>query len=432
MGEGPPGRGATVAGGGALPAGGRAARRPKCPGQATGNAGPGPVRSTDRAALRQRSWTRRDRAHPQLLHHQPRRPRQVDALGPHPRDHRARSTPGSCASSTSTPWTSSGSGASPSRPRTSGSTARRPRPAPHRHARPRRLRLRGVPVAGRLRGGGAAGRRLAGDPGPDAGQLLPGPRERPRDRPGAQQDRPAGGRPRALRARDRARAGPAGRGHPAHLGQDGRGGARAARRRHRPGPAARGRPRRAPARPDLRLVLRPVPRRGQLHPHRRRHAADRVRGCASCRPTPCTTSRRSGVRTPDAVPVEAARPRRGGLPHRRHQGRRRRPAPARRSPRPSTGPTRPWPATATPSPWCSAASTRSTATSCPTCATRSTSSSSTTPASPSSPSPPTRSASASAAASSACCTWRSCGSASSASSTSRSSPPRPAWRTGRT
>ena len=48
----------------------------------------GPVRSTDRVARRNRQWTRCGRAHPQLLHHQPRRPRQVDALGPHPRDHR--------------------------------------------------------------------------------------------------------------------------------------------------------------------------------------------------------------------------------------------------------------------------------------------------------------------------------------------------------
>ena len=38
------------------------------------------------------------------------------------------------------------------------------------------------PVAGRLRGRGPAGRRRPGHRGPDAGQLLPGPRERPRDR----------------------------------------------------------------------------------------------------------------------------------------------------------------------------------------------------------------------------------------------------------
>ena len=57
-----------------------------------------------------------------------------------------------------------------------------PHPPPHRHAGPRRLRLRGQPVAGRLRGRRAGGRRRPGHRGPDAGQLLPGPRERPRDR----------------------------------------------------------------------------------------------------------------------------------------------------------------------------------------------------------------------------------------------------------
>ena len=66
-----------------------------------------------------------------------------------------------------------------------------PHAQPDRHARPRRLRLRGQPVAGRLRGRDPAGRRRPGHRGPDAGQLLPGPRERPRDRRLPQQDRPA-------------------------------------------------------------------------------------------------------------------------------------------------------------------------------------------------------------------------------------------------
>ena len=45
-----------------------------------------------------------------------------------------------------------------------------------------------------------------------------------------------------------------------------------------------------------------------------------------------------GVRRPDHTPVAIARPGRDRLPHRRHQGRRARPAPARPSPTPSTRP----------------------------------------------------------------------------------------------
>ena len=289
--------------------------------------GPGtrarPVRSTDRAARRNRQWTRCGRAHPQLLHHQPRRPRQVDALGPHPRDHRRGRPPADARAVPRLDGHRARAGHHHQGAERPG-RARRPHPPPHRHARPRRLRLRGLPLAGRLRGGGAAGRRLPGDPGPDAGQLLPGHRERPRDRAGAQQDRPAGRRPGALRPRDRARARPAGRGHPAHLGQDRAGRARAARRRHRPHPAAQGRRRCAAARAHLRLLLRPVPRRRQLHPRRRRHAAQR--GAAALHAGQRRARHRGGRRAHARRRARAtARPGRGGLPHRRHQGRRRGP-----------------------------------------------------------------------------------------------------------
>ena len=77
--------------------------------------------------------------------------------------------------------------------------ARRLRAEPDRHARPRGLHLRGLAVAGRVRGRGAAGRRRAGDRGADAGELPPGARRRARHRPCAQQDRPAGGRARPAR-----------------------------------------------------------------------------------------------------------------------------------------------------------------------------------------------------------------------------------------
>ncbi len=130
------------------------------------------------------------------------------------------------------------------------------------------------------------------------------------------------------------------------------------------------------------------------------------------------------MRLPVPTPVARARPGRGRLPHRRHQGRRRGPGRRDRHHRGASGARRS-PATATRSRWCSAVSTRSTATSTPTCARRSRSCGSTTRRSPTSPRRRARSASGSAAASSACCTWRSSASGSSASTTSRSSPPRP-------
>ena len=73
-------------------------------------------------------------------------------------------------------------------------------PEPDRHARPRGLLVRGDPVARRLRGGGAARRRRAGRRGADAGQRLPRGGQRPRDRAGHQQDRPARARSRKRRA----------------------------------------------------------------------------------------------------------------------------------------------------------------------------------------------------------------------------------------
>ncbi len=108
----------------------------------------------------------------------------------------APSPSGTWRTSCSTIWTSSGSGASPSRPgpSTCNYTAKDGedlRVQPDRHPRPRRLQLRGLPVAGRLRRGGPGGRRLPGDRGADAGQHLPRGRARSRDRPGHQQDRPA-------------------------------------------------------------------------------------------------------------------------------------------------------------------------------------------------------------------------------------------------
>ena len=199
---------------------------------------------------------------------------------------------------------------------------------------------------------------------------------------------------------------------------------RAARRRRRAHPAADGRPRRAAAGADLRLALRPVPGRRQLGPGHERHAHAPAARLRFMQAGAIHDADEIGVRTPDTDAGRRARPGRGRLPHRRHQGRRRGPRRARPSPR------RPAPAPS-----------RSTGYR--------------------DPKPmvfcglypidgdefadlrealeklrlndcqlhlrardaPARSASGSAAASSACCTWRSSASGSSASSTSASSPP---------
>ena len=134
------------------------------------------------------------------------------------------------------------------------------------------------------------------------------------DLPAAEPDRVA--------ERDRARARHPGRRDPAHLGQDRRRRARAARRDRRAHPAAEGRRRRAAAGADLRLDLRPVPRRGELGARVQRHAQQRRASCASSRRTPTHDAEEIGVRLPVPTPVAVARPRRGRLPHRRHQGRR--------------------------------------------------------------------------------------------------------------
>ena len=281
----------------------------------------------------------------------------------------------------------------------------------------------------RLRGRGAAGRRRPGDRGPDAGQLLPGARERPRDRRRPQQDRPARRRPRPLRGRDRE-----GARHPGRVGA-----AHSAPRRARastscstPSSSASP-PRSATPTPRSRpssSTATSTSYRGVVssHPGHGGHARHR-------RPPAVPAGRRHPRRRRDRrAPARAhadgvARPRRGRLPHRRHQGRRRGPLgrDGHDAARPGRAARR---ATATPSRWCSAASTRSTATSSRDLRESLEKLRLNDAASPTSPRPPARSASGSAAASSACCTWRSSTSASSASSTSTSSPPPRRWSTG--
>ena len=85
-------------------------------------------------------------------------------------------------------------------------------------------------------------------------------------------------------------------------------------------PAADGRCRRAAAGADLRLVLRPVPRRGERGAGDERHAAQRR--TAALHAGGRHPRRRGGRRAPARADAGGrARPRRGRLPHRRHQGR---------------------------------------------------------------------------------------------------------------
>ncbi len=75
---------------------------------------------------------------------------------------------------------------------------------------------------------------------------------------------------------------------------------------------------------DLRLALRPVPRRGELDPGRERRAAHRSK-LRFMQAGATHEALEVGVRRPDHDPGRRARSRRGRLPDRRHQGRRRGP-----------------------------------------------------------------------------------------------------------
>ena len=141
--------------------------------------------------------------------------------------------------------------------------ARRARvsPQPDRHARPRRLRLRGIALARRVRGRSARRRRIAGRGGADGRQLLHGDRAGRHRRPGAEQDRSS---LRRARARDRGD-----RGHHRHprarraslQREDRRGRRRRAGSGHRTDPAAEGRSGGAAFRTDHRLLVRQLRRR---------------------------------------------------------------------------------------------------------------------------------------------------------------------------
>ena len=213
-------------------------------------------------------------AHQELLHHRAHRPRQVDAVRPHPRDdrHRRRARhAGPAARHHGHRARARHHHQKPGGPRDLQGRRRGRIPVqPHRHAGPRRLHLRGVPLARRVRGRGARRRRHAGRRGADGRERHDGDEREPGDHPAHQQDRPSLGRPRARARGNRGRARHPGRRCGARLGQNGRRRARPARIGRLQHPRAERRRRRALARAHLRQLLRPVPRRRGARAHRRR------------------------------------------------------------------------------------------------------------------------------------------------------------------
>ena len=143
-------------------------------------------------------------------------------------------------------------------------------PAPDRHPGPRRFLLRGLAQPRRLRGRPAGRRRRPGGRGADRRQHLPGDRDRPGADPGDQQGRPAGRRAGARRPRIADLPGSDPGDALLDLGQDRGGGGRGPGGDRRPGSAAERRSRRPDPGADLRLRVRPVPRRDRLRADGRR------------------------------------------------------------------------------------------------------------------------------------------------------------------
>ena len=223
-------------------------------------------------------------SHPQLLDHRPHRPREDHPLRP---PDGAHGRPDPARDDRAVPGLHGpGAGARHHHQAALGAAALQGpgraglRPEPDRHPRARGLRLRGLAQPGRLRGRAAGGRRQPGRGGPDAGQRPPGGRRRPRDHPRPQQDRPPGGRAREGQGADRERH------RHRRLGRHP--GLRQAGHRHRrdPGghrpaiPPPQGEPDGTAAGAGLRLLVRPVPRRGDPGARGGRAAGARPAGAA--------------------------------------------------------------------------------------------------------------------------------------------------------
>ena len=159
-----------------------------------------------------------------------------------------------------------------------------------------------------VRGGCPRRRRGAGDRGADARERLPRDRERPRDRSGRQQDRPAVCRPgRAAAEVTSCSAGPP---------------RTSSGSRRRPGinvdqvldaiveriPPPEGELDAPPRALDLRLLVRPVPRRDRVRPRRRRPAPRPAPASGRWRPARTSKPRSSASCRPDACPSRRSAP----------------------------------------------------------------------------------------------------------------------------
>jgi len=147
------------------------------------------------------------RPHPQFFHHCPHRPRQIDPGGPlHP------ALPGPDSAGNVGPGARLDGPGARAGHHHQGAKRVAALPGPrrhrvpaelHRHPRSCRFLLRGIALAGRLRGRAAGGRRRAGRGSADRRQLLHGHRAGSRSAAGAEQNRPADRRAGAGQARDR-------------------------------------------------------------------------------------------------------------------------------------------------------------------------------------------------------------------------------------
>ncbi len=137
---------------------------------------------------------------PQLRHHRPHRPRQVDVERPSAGTDRLSDRAGDAGPDPGRHGPGARAGHHHQGPRRAHDVqgpGRQHLPAqPDRHPRPRGLQLRGFALAGLLRRRAAGGGRQPGRGGADAGQRLSGHQPRPGNHSRHQQNRPALGRHR--------------------------------------------------------------------------------------------------------------------------------------------------------------------------------------------------------------------------------------------